>query len=158
MSNSNCNWRKNTGPTPRRRAAGVTLVELMVTVVIVAILGTIAVPSYLNYTRRAHRTEAKSALLQLQTNQERWYLANHTYTDDPEKLGFVSDRTENGVYTLTITASGGSLTLGYEATATPTSGGGTNGVDMSGDAECASFTIASDGTRSASPDTYGRCW
>src|SRR5690606_3943886 len=97
--------------------------------------------SYRAYTLRAHRTEAKAALLKLQANQERWYLQNNTYTDDPEALGFAGDRSENGVYTLAITADPDGLAAGYVATATPTSGGGTNGVSMTNDAECASFSI-----------------
>lgn len=45
----------------RRAFAGFTLIELMVTVTIVAILAAIALPTYLNYTRRAHYTEVVSA-------------------------------------------------------------------------------------------------
>lgn len=141
-----------------RRMRGMTLIELMIVVVVIAILGVIAIPSYRQYTMRAHRTEAKSALLRLQANQERWYLQNNTYSDDPEALGFPGDRTENGVYTLTITPGPGGLTLGYTATATPTAGGGTNGVRMTDDTECASFTVSSDGLKTASPDPNGRCW
>lgn len=141
-----------------RRMAGVTLIELMIAVVVISILAMIAVPSYRQYTQRAHRTEAKTALLQLQSNQERWYLQNNTYTADPASLGFSANRSENGVYTLSITAAAGGLTEGYVATAVPTAGGGTNGVSMTDDAECALFRITSQGLKTASPDPNGRCW
>lgn len=152
-------------PTPltgeqrvRRRMAGVTLIELMIVVVVIGILGLIAVPSYRQYTLRAHRTEAKAALLRLQANQERWYLQHNTYTDDPEALGFAGDLSENGVYTLTIVPHEKGLVEGYTATATPTPGGGRNGVSMTDDAECASFSVTSQGLKSASPDPRDRCW
>lgn len=136
--------------------AGVTLIELMIVVVVVAILGMIAVPSYRQYTLRAYRTEAKTALLKLQASQERWYLQNNTYSDDPVALGFAGGTSENGVYTLTITSE--NLAEGYKATATPTPGGGRNGISMTDDAECASFSVTADGLKSAEPDPKGRCW
>src|SRR5690606_35762450 len=142
--------------TSRLRMAGVTLIELMIVVVVVAILGVIAVPSYRQYTLRAHRTDAKSALLKVQANQERWYLQNNTYSDDPQALGFADGKSENGVYTLTITSA--DLTAGYTATATPTPGGGRNGVSMTDDAECASFSVTADGLKSAAPNPNRRCW
>jgi type IV pilus assembly protein PilE len=141
----------------RSRMAGVTLIELMIVVVVVAILGVIAVPSYREYVKRTHRTEAKSALLQIQTNQERWYLQNNSYTNDLNNLGFTGDVTENGVYALAITTAGG-LTQDYTATATPTSTGGSNGVKMTDDDECTSFTLTSQGERTAGADPNGRCW
>ena len=65
--------------TSIRRTAGVTLLELMAVVMVIGVLAVIAVPSYRQYVLRAQRTEAKSALLQLATNQERFYLASRTY-------------------------------------------------------------------------------
>jgi len=50
--------------------AGFTLVELMVTVMIAAILLAIAVPSYQAYIRKSRRTEAKTAVLDLAGREE----------------------------------------------------------------------------------------
>lgn len=141
-----------------RRAAGITLIELMIVVVVVAILGVLALPSYRKYTMRAHRTEAKSALLRLQTQQERWYLQHNTYTDDPEALGFPDGLSENGVYVISIEPLDGDLGAGYKAIARPRPGGGTNGASMVDDEECAEFSVTSEGLRQAAPDPHGRCW
>lgn len=146
-------------PNARRRTmAGVTLLELLAVVTIIGVLGMIAIPSYRQYTVRTQRTEAKTALLQLATNQEKFYLQNRRYGTTAElaaaNFPVVS---ENGVYSIAITTTNG-LGVDYTATATPVTGGGTNGVDMTSDTDCASFTIDSQGQKTASPDTTGRCW
>jgi len=139
----------------RPRQRGVTLLELMIVVVIVAILGMIAVPSYRQYTMRAQRTEAKSALLQLAANQERFYLQNNTYTNNLAALGFAGGVSENGVYTLAVPLANA---ITYQATAVPTPGGGFNGKDMNADAECQQFGINSQGLKTAAPDLNNACW
>ena len=72
----------------RKYMRGVTLLELMIVVVVISILTAIAYPNYRQYATRAKRTEAKAALLQIATNQERFYLQNNTYTTDLTALGF----------------------------------------------------------------------
>ncbi len=44
-----------------RSAKGFTLIELMITVTIVGILAAVAIPSYLNYTKRAYFSEVVAA-------------------------------------------------------------------------------------------------
>lgn len=144
----------------RCRAAGVTLVEIMVVVGIVALLAAVAVPSYRQYTIRAHRTEAKTALLRLAANQERFYLQNNEYSLDPEALGFADGLSELGVYTLEIGTNTG-VTLDWFAAARPTPGGGRNGIDQTTDTDCIAFTLTSAGVRTAIPLPNGanhRCW
>lgn len=143
-----------------RRQQGVTLIELMIVVVVIAVLGAIAIPSYRQYTMRAQRSEAKSALLRLATNQERFYLQNNQYSLDPVVLGFAGGATEFGVYDIAVISPNG-ITQDWSATVTPAAGGGSNGVDMSSDTECTSFTLTSAGARTAEPGVNGangRCW
>ena len=128
-----------------RRMLGMTLLELMAVVMVIGVLGVIALPSYRQYVMRAQRTEAKAALLQLQTNQERFYLANRTYGTAAQLIAANllagNSRSEKGTYDLTIVAPNAT---GYTATATP----GVNGaVDMTADAQCTSFSINAQGVR-----------
>jgi type IV pilus assembly protein PilE len=71
-----------------RRPAGFTLIELMVTIMIGAILIAIAVPSYTMQTRKSRRTDAKTALLDLAGREERYNSTNSVYTSAPANLGF----------------------------------------------------------------------
>jgi prepilin-type N-terminal cleavage/methylation domain-containing protein len=67
-------------PWPRhKRPAGFTLIELMVTVAIVAILATIAYPNYRNYVIRAQLVDATNGLSALRANMERYFQDNRTY-------------------------------------------------------------------------------
>ena len=58
---------------------GFTLIELMVTVAVVAILAAIAFPSYQDYVMRARRTEGKGFLLSTQQLVERNYTDSNSY-------------------------------------------------------------------------------
>lgn len=64
----------------RQRSTGFTLIELMVTVVIVAILAAVALPSYTHYIVRGQRAAARAALLQTSQAMERYYTANGNYS------------------------------------------------------------------------------
>ena len=55
-----------------KQMRGVTLMELMIVVVVIGILTAIAFPNYQEFTARAKRTEAKSILLEIAANQERF--------------------------------------------------------------------------------------
>ena len=58
---------------------GVTLIELMVVIVIVAIFASIAIPSYQSYSRRATASAAKGEILKLAEQLERHKSKNFTY-------------------------------------------------------------------------------
>jgi type IV pilus assembly protein PilE len=140
------------------RQAGFSLIELLAVVTIIAILGLIAIPSYRQYTIRAHRTEGKAALLRLATNQERFYLQNHRYSDTVDvNLGFTTPNSENGVYAITVTTMNG-WTQDYTATATPVAGGGADGVDQTVDTDCTSFWLTSAGAKGATGNQPASCW
>lgn len=58
---------------------GFTLVELMITMVIIAILASIALPSYQNYIRKANIKSAQTDLVSLSLVLENYYQRNLTY-------------------------------------------------------------------------------
>ena len=135
----------------RNWQAGVTLIELMIVVALVAVLASIALPSYRSYVIRTHRTEATTALLGIAAAQEKFYLQNNRYAIDdelavapPAGLGILAT-TENGWYTLEITAAD-TETFTAEATAV----GG-----QADDSHCATFTLNAVGEKDAANDD---CW
>src|SRR6201987_6133436 len=73
----------------RCRSHGFTLVELMVVVVIATILLSVAVPSYMSQVRQSRRTEAKTAVLDLASREERYFSTNGAiYSTTPTHLGY----------------------------------------------------------------------
>lgn len=60
---------------------GFTLIELMVTLVIVSILLTIAVPSYRQYVIRGKRAAAQAAMMDIANRQQQFLLANRAYAN-----------------------------------------------------------------------------
>lgn len=141
--------------TSRRAGAGFTLIEVMIVVAIVAILAAIAYPSYMRYVQKSRRTDAKTALLDLATRQERYFTMNNTYVGAADKLGyggpFPLDVLASGTafYQLNVTASSAT---GFTATATPVNA-------QASDTLCGTYTIDQLGTQSSS-GTLGAaaCW
>lgn len=133
-----------------RRTRGFTLIELMVVVAVVAILASIALPSYQDSVRKGRRGQAKSDLVELAQRAERWRTVNNTY------VGFVvtgvdaqSPREGTAHYTVAI---GNQAANTFTLTATP-QGGQTN------DARCMTLTINQAGAKTESGSgTLQDCW
>ncbi|HET7764636.1 MAG TPA: type IV pilin protein [Burkholderiales bacterium] len=62
-----------------QRQTGFTLIELMVTIAIIAILAAIAVPSYTVYITRSRIQEATTNLLAMRTKMEQYFQDNRSY-------------------------------------------------------------------------------
>lgn len=58
---------------------GFTLLELLMTVVVIAILAAVAVPSYSSYMRKARLHDAFTSLIALHTQEELYWTNNHSY-------------------------------------------------------------------------------
>jgi len=61
------------------RVAGFTLIEVMITVAIVAILAAVALPNYFDYVTRSRLVEAKTNLADMRTRLEQYFLDNRSY-------------------------------------------------------------------------------
>ncbi len=66
-----------------QRHTGFTLIELMVTVAIVAILAGVALPIYTSYIMRGKLQEASSNLLAIRVRMEQYFQDNRTYATGP---------------------------------------------------------------------------
>jgi type IV pilus assembly protein PilE len=62
-----------------QRHSGFTLIELMVTIAIIAILAAVALPNYTAYITRSKIAEASSNLLAMRTKMEQFFQDNRTY-------------------------------------------------------------------------------
>ena len=140
----------------RRRQVGITLIELLIAVAIVAILAAIAYPNYRQYALRGNRTEAKVEMMEIAQELEKCYTrfgsyisANCvTYTDLTDGTPRPS---EGGRYLI-------SLDLGrtdddtYFLQAVPQAG---QAIDT-----CRTLTLDEIGTRGhgAPADPDPRCW
>lgn len=132
-----------------RKMRGVTLVELMIVVIVLGILAAVAYPNYRNTADRAKRNEAKAALLQIATNQERFYLNNNTYTTDMTQLGFAGAGnvvSDSGSYMINVDNADAN---NFQATATYLNAGAEAG-------RCATFQIDGRGVRTSGPEPD--CW
>lgn len=141
------------------RHAGMTLIELMIVVAILAILSAIAIPSYNEFTKRARRSEARTALMDLASREEQFYNDNKTYsanlaqlTGDPSLPDPTRIATENSYYEITIPLSTSiAYTLQAEAI----------GAQLQ-DKKCRTFTLNHQGEKTAantsSADTSDVCW
>jgi type IV pilus assembly protein PilE len=137
------------GATMKFRLRGFTLIELMVTVAVVAILAAIAYPSFLDQVRKSRRSAGKAVLLQTVQNIERFYTLSNSYASAVTSVvGASGVLSENGYYLVT-SASATSST--YSLSATPQGGQASD--------RCQTLTIdqlAQKGTSSGLP--VSECW
>jgi type IV pilus assembly protein PilE len=114
----------------RSRAVGFTLIEVMVVVAIIALLATIAVPSYLDHVRKGRRADA---ITRIQQAQERWRANNAAYGTLAD-LG-VSATNADGFYSLSVSSN---TAASYQILATATGA-------QSSDANCRFMSLTMSG-------------
>lgn len=134
-----------------RREAGVTLIELLIVLVIVAVLTGIAYPAYTGHLKRSHRADARAELLRMQMAVEKQRLT----TLGAKPMLPANWVTAPGVakhYQLSLQPAGAQ---DYVLTARALPGDGQN-EDRQGDTSCAALTIRVQGLESQHEPVA--CW
>jgi len=133
---------------PRRtRSRGFTLIELMIVVAVVAILATIAMPSYQEHVRKSRRAQAKADLVELAQQLERHHTVQNTYAG--LTLPFTqSPRDGTARYTVSYVGTPGASTFTLQAVP---------GDSQSAD-KCGTLTLDQAGRKTPAAATVADCW
>lgn len=148
---------------PNSARTGFTLVDLVAALTIVALLACVAVPSYRTYLLRAHRSDARAALLALAAAEESFHTTCNAYA------AILDDSTESscgtsslrfpgiagqGAYSLEVTSADAAT---WSAAATAIAGG-----PQQADTRCRTLGLTSMGNRTASTAdgaaNHAECW
>ena len=137
-----------------KKTRGFTLIELMITVAVVAILASVAYPSYTQYLVRSNRSSAVSFVMDLASRQEQYNLDARQYTNQLSLLGATTIPTEvSNNYTVTVAVDNTLAPPVYTVTATPT------GTQFVRDTQCGTLNIAETGLKTISgTSTVSKCW
>jgi len=143
------------------RAAGFSLVELMLVVLLLGILLLVAVPSWQAQLLKGRRLLAVSALQELHMRQAQYFLHVRRYAPSLEALGYPQDSLavrddgevvpvpgEGRLYRLSLTPQGAAA---YLLTAEAV------GAQVR-DTACRRLTLNATGRRGAAPGAVAECW
>jgi len=152
----------------RRHLGGFTLIELMIAVAIVGILLRLAYPAYTASVAKSRRAEAKAALLDLASREERYFSTANLYTDSAPALGYGSTYTvttsspmavlsgSTAYYNLSVVTPDPAQSASvpsFIATATAINGQQTK------DAKCKDFKLTQSGVQTITgTDSVANCW
>lgn len=107
------------------KTRGFTLIELMIALVIVAILASIALPSYRESVKRGNRRAAQSVMMEIVNREHQYFIANRAYASKAA-LNYTLPPEVSGNYSFDIALDAGpppGFTVDFTATGAQASDG-----------------------------------
>ncbi|HFB66207.1 MAG TPA: prepilin-type N-terminal cleavage/methylation domain-containing protein [Aeromonadales bacterium] len=142
---------------------GFTLIELMIVVVVVAVLTSIALPSYRESVAKSKRSDAQGALYGLAAAMERFFTENNTYcgSDEGGTVGTCIANDAPGIFSKQVPIDGG--TKYYNLRITPTTTSYTIKAIRTGSMatdKCGDFTLTNTNVQGLENNTatVADCW
>jgi type IV pilus assembly protein PilE len=131
-----------------RQCCGFTLIELMITVAVVGILASIALPSYQEYVRKSRRADAQAFMYEVASRQQHHLLDRRMYASTLTTLGLVVPPSVSAHYSIALpTVMNDAQPMGFVLQAA------TKGAQVN-DA-CGTLTLNAQGAKGADKDG---CW
>jgi type IV pilus assembly protein PilE len=129
----------------RSNTRGFTLIELMITVAVVAILAAVAFPSYQQHVRKSRRAEAQAFMMAVAARQQQFLVDTRSYAATLDAVGISTPSNVALAYTPALAASAPANT--FTLTLTPKS--------IQSAESCGELSIDHSGSKT--PATGG-CW
>ena len=150
-------WYRST----RQRHGGFTMIELVITMLVMAILGVIAMSAYQTEVQKGRRTDAKNAVLDLASREEQLFSTTNAYSVTPTDLGYTGNAfpivVGSGYYSVNVAVTAGAVGAPATYTITATA----QGTQLK-DVDCQTFTVNQQGLRTAAnaggANTTTTCW
>jgi len=135
----------------KSKQRGFTLIEVMITAAIIAILTAIAFPSYTRYLVRGKRAAAQALMYTAVSKQEQYMLNSRSFTSTFADLKVNVPPEVSNNYTLSVTADNAATPPTYYVEAVPAGGQAAN------DSRCGTLRLTNTGTKTASGGGTD-CW
>ena len=143
-------------PPPKRASRRLTLIEIMITVLIVAGLAAVATAGYTNQVQKSRRTDARNALLDLAGREEKLFTTVNAYSQTPSDLGYGAVGSTfpitvgSGYYNISATVA--NPPVSYLITATAIN-------SQANDTQCATLSVDQTGAQTSTGGaTSSTCW